>query len=392
MSSKKTKVLFLSSWFPTKKNPTKGNFVEKHLQAVAGFCDVAVLHVSADNTLQNKIEISLNKQGEIPYLIIYFKPSEINIPLLSGIIKLIKYIRLYFKGYKIIIKGFGTPDIIHGNIIFPVGIIAYLIKKIKKLPYVFTEHWTAYTPEDPTRISRFQLLLSKIIARNSSLILPVSDHLGRSMKELGIIDDYEVVPNVVDTEVFKPSLEIVTPALKTILHVSTLIDEQKNFSGILRVLSRLKKLRSDFILDVITDGNSEEYYSMVTELELNGFVKFSGIKTTVEIAEIMKHSSFLLLFSNYENLPCVIVEAFAAGLPVISTDVGGIKEHLNDNNGVLIQKGDEVALFEAIDKMLDNTEKYNKTELAQYASENFSYTAVGQKYKEAYNKILKQKH
>jgi glycosyltransferase involved in cell wall biosynthesis len=102
----------------------------------------------------------------------------------------------------------------------------------------------------------------------------------------------------------------------------------------------------------------------------------------------MKESAFLLLFSNFENLPCVIVEAFAAGIPVVSTNVGGIKEHVDKSKGILINKGDEFALFEAINSMLDNKNSYIKSELADYAVANFSYNVVGKKYHDIYQKVL----
>ena len=388
MSNKKIKVLFISSWFPTRNNTTKGNFVEKHIQAVSELCETAVLHVVADQQMKHEVEISLSKHGEILYLIIYFKPIELKIPFISGIIKLNKYISLYFKGYKIISKGFGKPDIIHGNILFPVGIIAYLFKKFKKIPYVFTEHWTGYTQDDQNHAGKIELIFSRIIARNAKMIMPVSEHLKNSMINIGLKADYKVIPNVVNTEIFKPDNENIKFGIKKILHISTLIDEQKNFTGILNVISRLKKVRSDFELEVITDGDSEQYIKKVNELGLQGIVNFSGLKTAEEIAEIMKLSSFLLLFSNYENLPCVIVEAFAAGLPVISTDVGGIKEHLNDKNGLLIPKGDESALFEAINKMLDSHGKFNKHDIAEYAVENFSYFTIGSLYSAVYSNCL----
>lgn len=388
MSSKKIKVLFLSSWFPSRINQTKGNFVEKHLQAVSEFCETAVLHVVADQHMNQKTEISLSKHGQILYLIIYFKPSKVKIPFLSGFIKLKKYISNYFKGYKIITKGFGKPDIVHGNILFPVGIIAYLFKKFKKIPYVFTEHWTGYTQDDPNHAGKIELIFSRIIALNAEMIMPVSEHLKNSMINIGLKANYEVIPNVVNTEIFKPDNENVKSEIKKILHISTLIDEQKNFTGILNVLSKLKKARNDFELEVITDGDSEQYMKKSNELGLQKVVNFSGLKNAGEIAEIMKLSSFLLLFSNYENLPCVIVEAFAAGLPVVSTDVGGIKEHLNDKNGLLIPKGDEAALLEAINKMLDSLEKFDKNVIAGYAKENFSYSKIGSLYSGVYNNCL----
>jgi len=102
----------------------------------------------------------------------------------------------------------------------------------------------------------------------------------------------------------------------------------------------------------------------------------------------MEESDFLVLFSNYENLPCVIVEAFACGLPVISTDVGGIKEHLDNKKGLLIRKGNEDELYNALNKMLDNQNNYDKSTIRKYAVDNFSYEVVCKSFVELYKTAL----
>jgi glycosyltransferase involved in cell wall biosynthesis len=82
------------------------------------------------------------------------------------------------------------------------------------------------------------------------------------------------------------------------------------------------------------------------------------------------------------------VEAFASGLPVISTDVGGIREHLDDNMGFLINKGDEKALLEKMNFMLDHYLDYDKTFLHDYAFKKFSYETIGHKFENIYKMIL----
>ena len=122
----------------------------------------------------------------------------------------------------------------------------------------------------------------------------------------------------------------------------------KNIEGILRVIKKLENEIDDFRFKIIGE-NSEMYISFAKKIGLN-------LKKTIfidqipheEIAENLKESNLFILFSNYENLPCVILEAFSCGIPVISTNVGGIEEYFPDNFGKLIDIKDEEKLKEEI--------------------------------------------
>jgi glycosyltransferase involved in cell wall biosynthesis len=92
-----------------------------------------------------------------------------------------------------------------------------------------------------------------------------------------------------------------------------------------------------------------------------------------------------VLFSNEENLPCVLLESVSCGTPVISTRVGGISEWINESCGMLIEKGDEAALLNALNKTLDETNQFQAERMHQYIQETFSYQSISQKFNELYS-------
>ena len=95
-----------------------------------------------------------------------------------------------------------------------------------------------------------------------------------------------------------------------------------------------------------------------------------------------------MLFSNFENLPCVIVEAFASGVPVLSTAVGGIAEILSPERGMLIPQGDEEALLRSMNQMLDHCHEYDREAIRDYAIKTFAAQSIGQQIFEVYKKVV----
>lgn len=379
MKSDKYTILFLSSWYPTRLFPFRGDFVKRHAKAVSMYSKVVCFHVIKDENLVAKYEISESNINDFYEVIYYF-----NCKWFSKL----NYLLTYLKGFNYIRKKHGKPDLIHGNVLYPIGVIVFLLSFVYRILYIFTEHWTGFLNDTFKQFSRFNKLIFRYIAKKAKCIVPVTRDLKESMIESGLNGNYVVIPNVVETNIFKWK-EIKDHGKKSILHVSNIRDEHKNVSGLLRVVSKLSVIRQDFVLNIIHSEENEFLKDLSNSLNLtDSFVKFCGKKDYNEVAEYMSGSTFLVLFSNYENLPCVIVEAFASGLPVLSTDVGGIREHLDDKKGILIEKGDEKALFDKMNYLLDNYQDYDKVLIHDYAISNFSYKKIGQEYHKIYQSIL----
>ncbi len=379
-------ILFVSSWYPSRVNETLGNFVQKHAEAASLFEDVVVLHVCFDEKMKGKpTTIKISKDEPLKSVIIYVEK------LSNPWKRFREYLSNYRAGLRLVTHLYGAPDLIHVNVVFPVGLLFVFLKAYRKIPYVITEHWAGYLPEYPSKLSFLKKLLLRKVFKRSAAVLPVSDDLREALQGLGFKGNYTVVPNVVDTKVFhlgpKAPKDVVN-----ILHVSSLDNNQKNMSGILRVMRRLYVKRQDFVLHVVSDGNQKPFVDHAGMLGLDaGAVKFHGGKSTKEVAAMMMEADFLLLFSNYENLPCVILEGYACGLPVVATDVGGISEHVNPQQGRLVKAGDELALFDAVLFMIDHYQDFDREMLHTYAEEHFSYAQVGKQLSGVYAAVLGRK-
>jgi glycosyltransferase involved in cell wall biosynthesis len=388
MPKEKIKILVLSSWYPYNNNPTFGNFNEKFAEASALYNDVSAIFVVGEENLNCNYKIDNFKKNNVNTYICYFKkPTNNN--FFQNILKFYKYFKSYRKLYKIVVKENGKPNLIHLNILYPVGIIALIFKVFYRLNYVISENWTGYLPSNKVNQKILATFITKTILKKASVIMPVTFDLKKALENIVNNARYKIIPNVTDTKYFYPNNSKTIKDKKVILHVSSLKDEHKNISGILRTIKNLHLKRQDFILNIVGDGDLTSHIEYMKKLELtNNIVNFHGKMEVKEIAETMRNSDIFVLFSNYENLPCVIVEALASGLPVVSSTAGGISEHISPENGILLEPKDEKALFDALDYMLDNFNNYNKEMLHNYAIDNFSYENVGKKLTEIYSQII----
>ena len=373
-------ILHLLSWFPSPDDPTLGNFCVRMIDALPEACHSVILSVCDGKDMTKSFEVKELEGTHHTHVQIYIRPPKINA------IRKLKMLRMYQYGLNYIKKHFFEPDLIHLHVAYPLGQVALLWKKLFGYKYVMTEHWTIYQPQNKdVLVGKLKRKIVKI-ANNASLIMPVSLDLKHCMEGHGIHNRFKVIYNLVNTDIFRLGVPHFS-GKKRILHISTLRDEAKNFSGILRVIERLRQQRDDFELHVIHDYDAPEFKAFVKEHHLEDCVIFHGKKTSTEVAEAYQKTNFFVMFSNFENLPCVIVEAFASGIPVLSTSVGGISEILSPERGILIPQGDEDALLQGMNQMLDHSSEYDHEAIRLYALSTFSNEIIGRQIFEAYKEV-----
>ena len=380
------KVLFISQWYPNKYDLMAGLFVQKHAQAVGLYCDVATLYIQPDKFI-SKLETQTTFENGILEIIVYY-PANDSI-LFGRIGKLFQYLKAYISGFKTLQNAWGMPDLVQANIFTRTALIALMVKVIYGIPYTVIEHWTRYFREI-TYTSKLHKYLTILAAKYASAVLPVTHHLQKCMEGKGMKNsNYQVINNVVDNIYFKHIAKTIKTKIR-IINVTCFDDKQKNLTGLLNVILLLSKKRQDFELYMVGDGVDFEMiksYAKAIGLE-DSIVHFSGLLTGEKLVEVFQQSHFSVLFSNYENIPVVISESLVCGKPVISTNVGGISEHINAENGILINAKDEHALFDAIDFMIDHSAEYDAHRMKDSAMQKYGYQSVGVRLLSIYKSII----
>jgi glycosyltransferase involved in cell wall biosynthesis len=389
-SDKPLHVLFLSSWYPTEKNPDLGIFVKRHARAAALLHKVTVLNAVGDESmLKGEFRFDKREEGNLKELTIYYGKSSASFGFLRKIQNL-NLLKTHFQlGLKKITEWAGNPDLIHLNVPYPVGLIAQQFSKQLNIPFIVAEHWTGYQPEDGRYQASKQI---KYITRKSihraSAILPVTRQLQEIMVKNELTGNYIIVPNVVDTDLFKPAIQ--APEKFRLIHVSSLDNAQKNVTELIRAFGEAKKKDQTLELVIVGSGNDEasiRRFSNEQGLSKRG-VEFVGSKRNSELVEEFQQSSALIMNSWYENQPVVILEAISCGIPTISTRVGGIPELINEERGILVNPGNLNELVQAILTMKANYSTYNQTTIRNFAIEQFSDKVIALQLNSIYRSVL----
>ncbi|MBT8221453.1 MAG: glycosyltransferase, partial [Bacteroidia bacterium] len=195
------------------------------------------------------------------------------------------------------------------------------------------------------------------------------------------------IPNVVDTKIFYPAREVEKNSTFEFLHVSSLNDRHKNVSGILEAFAVLLSQGFDAYLTIVGNGFYGKHQNSIDRLSLQSNVSLVKELSIHGIADAMRKSKVLVLFSNYENAPCVISEAHCTGIPVISTNVGGVAEMIDKDNGLLIKPKDQSSLVEAMKWMIKNHIQYDAPAIRQKAVLEYAIDRIAQKYVEVYRRV-----
>ena len=167
-----------------------------------------------------------------------------------------------------------------------------------------------------------------------------------------------------------------------------MLNKHKNVEGFLRVIKKLESKIANFKVQLI-GGNSIQYKTFVEKIKIDiDKIEFIDHIPHKEVASYLQSSNLFVLFSNYENLPCVILESFACGVPVIATNVGGVSEFFPKEFGFLVSPSDEDALLHKIVTMHRGF-KMNKKDMHNYVEENFSEDKIASDFETLYFNSLK---
>ena len=380
----------MASWHPNRVHSQLGNFVRRHIECLPDEVESTVLHAWPESRRSlRRREVEDMTAGAVRTLtaLVPDRPP-----------RRWRMERAYTRLCEQLQREEGIPDLIHLHVAAEAALPAVHWSERWGVPLVVSENWTAYHSEHGRAFRGKDERAVRRALQAAQLHLPVSDHLGRAMRKFAPDAKQQVVPNVVGPAFTPPAHPRTHEGPLRLLHVSSLVDDHKNISGMLRALASAVAQGADVRMEVYggagEGGDAEAgYRQLAAELGLADVVKFHGPAAPETVVEAMQTADAFVLFSRYENLPCVLLEAWSAGLPALATDVGGVGEHLGRHPelGVLLKSEDEEGLTAAIGQWSDRKQRGegpDEVAIAAYAEKRFTEQAVGSAIVAAYRSVL----
>lgn len=218
------------------------------------------------------------------------------------------------------------------------GVLGRAAARSLRIPVTFTVHGWAFTEGVPRRQAFVYRLIETLMSRFTDRIIAVSDADRDLAIGLGVARPERIT--TIHNGVHDVPVRLrATPGVDSNRLVKVArFDKQKDHRTLLLALHGLKDL--PWTLDLIGDGPQLNGIRMLTrDLRLENRVRLLG--QCNDVAERLATYQCALLISNWEGLPLSILEAMRAGLPVISSDVGGCREAVSHGeSGFLVPRGD----------------------------------------------------
>ncbi len=220
---------------------------------------------------------------------------------------------------------------------------AVWIAKVRKVPIIVNYRGG----EAPVFLRRSGRVVAATMRRASRLVVP-SAFLRETFARHGMTAG--VVPNIVDLSVFRPGEPVPPPQI----FVARNLEAIYGIDTAVRAFARVRQVHSAARLVVAGTGPEEGFLrSLVHDLHLDDAVEFTGRMERETLAVRLRESSVALNPSRVDNMPNSLLEALASGVPIVSTDVGGIP-HLveREKTALLVPHDDPEAMARAVLRLL----------------------------------------
>lgn len=377
-------ILFIPSFYPEPDTPFNGMFFKNQSVILTSETDkIGTVYVEQKSLKKIFKNFRLNlfqKTIKIEEGVITYRRHGINLLNQYNVGAAI-WVRWMEKLSDDYIKDNGIPDIIHAHNVFYAGQVAYNLSKKLGIPYIVTEHASGFLMNE---YSKKLLKKASIIYKKAKHVLAVSKSLGNALQFSCDVADVKIVPNVVNTQLFKPGALERKNQVFTFVSVGNLL-ENKGHHILIQAFSGFNKRFPETQLHIVGEG--PEYSNLlvlISELSLTSKVFLKGKKSPEDLVILYQKSHCLVLPSFKETFGVVLIEAMSCGLTVIATRSGGPEQIVDSKSGILVVPKRSDAMNDALSEMYLNHSKYNFNEIRESIEMNYGQKAIAEKLRNLY--------
>ena len=402
---KNLQILHITPWYPTPQKIYAGIFVQRHIQSLSGQLTSKVFHINFDDHVKSwfpKFKFS-SKNSSDPLMpskdVLHIQSFPTSWWLREFFCFLVNWWYLTFKATEI--------EVVNFYIAYPTAVYIRQLKKLfPKFKWIITEQWSAYhmgfkLPKGNRGRNRIEQIFL-----NDTPLFVVSNALGNDIQQFcGKPIPFQVIPNIVDNQLFSFSEANSNPKDSTRIVSVNSWSAMKNPVVLLEAFALLLNQRSALPHNGPSNANSKEPNQLQLvlagggdiliamrqkskDLRIEQYVQFPGPLTPFQVAELLRTASIYCQSSNYETFSVICVEALSSGVPVVATNIGGMKDFVNDSNGLLVNEMTPIAWAKAINDVLRKLNSYDRNTISQKARIAFNSESIGKLFAQKISEIL----
>ncbi len=279
----------------------------------------------------------------------------------------------------------GLPDLLHAHDYIG-GYLARFLSQKFSIPYIVTGHYNGFLEVNLIPRRHHELIIRTL--RDASQITAVSRALANGLKYFTTREDIRLIPNMVDTELFRPGR---MTRRKEFTFISIGFNEpRKNFPLLIRSFHNFRKMINDDVRLVIVgdSDNMKDLESLRSDLNLEDFIDIIGVLNSSEVAGVISSCHMLISASSRETFGLTLIEAMSCGVPVIAFNHGGPAEIFREGLGILIDRITEKALANALMEGYRHHHHFDPEMIRKYVIDHFSPTVYAERWKSVYHSLL----
>lgn len=284
----------------------------------------------------------------------------------------------------------GKPDIIHCHGSTYAACAAAVIRTKYNIPYVVTEHWSAFSGKSALAHKLLRKKMSYIQQGFllASHIITVSDEIIPAVQlyNVGHVP-VSTISNIVDTDFFTPA-SVKLKNEKFTFITANCYRSEKGYDILLKAIDILSQKGYDFRM-LIAGGNfdNKNFQKDYANSKSKDKIEFLGFLDAIDIRKFLRQADALVIPSRNESQSLAVLEALSIGVPVVSTEVIPVR-FVNESTGYRVPIENPVILAEAMEKMIQTASTFSLQQLNAPVLTFASSNVVAKAIIEIYNEII----
>lgn len=350
------RIAIVTAWYPSKKNPLYGIFVQNQAKALSEYCSVTVMLLKWSLIPYQKEwkedKVTIIEKGDF-----YFpNASEQFLNFWAN-----RYVRFFKSKHEK-----QKFDLVHCHDHYG-AFVGDKIKNELSIPFICTIHNSNIMNDK--LVSWKQSYLTRIL-KNANRVISVGSKLAKVLETKYQINDVKVVPNYINTDQFSIKPQRISSEFRFIFVGG--LEEHKGIMQLVRAF-HIAEINNASLHIVGTGVLENKIKTFVKENQLDGLIVLHGNVSNQKIPELYNSANVCVSVSEYETFGVAILEAMSCGLPILFTASGGPNEIVASFAGVEIKERTVPGIIQGLKEIKEKYYSFEGEKIRAYVIEKYGF-------------------